>query len=600
MAAVYTVRADCPGRALSRPHTLTVVTMTDLGSDTAGESVAPSAGFVAGIRGALHEMGASIGSVFRNPGLRRVELALTGSMIGDWAFATAVTVWAYGVGGVTAVGVWTAVRLSLMALTAPVASMLADRFPRKRVMVLADLVRGLLVVGAGLCLVLDTPAAPIFVLATLAGLLGTPFRCAQRALMPALASTPAELTASNGTGSTIESLSFFAGPSLGALLIAATDIQTVFFVNAATFVWSMLLVLGIRVPARAEPDQPAAADGDEAPPEEGFLSELSGGFRSILADRDLAVVIWLVAAQTIVAGASAVFLVVMAVDVLGTGARGVGYLDSVLGVGAILGGFLAIARARKYRIAQDMTTGVVLWAAPLLLVTIWASPVTVFAAVALLGRANPLVDVNLDTIVQRITPDAVMGRVFGALEACVIATMALGSFLMPVLLHLWSLRVSLAVVGLGVTALALPFAPRMRRLDARLVPAPGLDLLMAVPMFKPLTPATVEGLARKLVRVTVTRGDVVLSEGGDSDRFFLIESGLVEVTHADAVLRREGPGEFFGEIGLLRDVPRTATVTAVEDTVLLTLARDEFLDAVTGQSDAFRAADDIVSFRLSF
>jgi CRP-like cAMP-binding protein len=91
----------------------------------------------------------------------------------------------------------------------------------------------------------------------------------------------------------------------------------------------------------------------------------------------------------------------------------------------------------------------------------------------------------------------------------------------------------------------------------------------------------------------------VLSEGGESDRFFIIESGLVEVTQAGAVLRREGPGEFFGEIGLLRDVPRTATVTAVEDSVFLVLGREEFLDAVTGQNDAYRAADDIVSLRLS-
>jgi MFS family permease len=564
--------------------------------------VAPTAGFAAGLGAALHDMSASIRSVFRNPGLRRVELALTGSMIGDWAFATAVTVWAYGVGGVTAVGVWTAIRLSLMALTAPVASMLADRFPRKRVMVMADLARGALVATAGLCLVVDTPAAPIFVLATLAGLLGTPFRCAQRALMPALANTPAELTASNGTGSTIESLSFFVGPSLGALLIAVTDVQTVFFLNAATFVWSMTLVLGIDVPKRDEGDPPEtaeAAEPGEAPAKESFLSEVSGGFRSIAADRDLAVVIWLVAAQTIVAGASAVFLVVMAVDVLGTGANGVGYLDSVLGVGAIIGGFVAISRATRHRLAQDLTTGVVLWAAPLLLVTAWPSPVTVFAAVALLGLANPLVDVNLDTIVQRITPDAVMGRVFGALEACVITTMALGSFLMPVLLNFWSLRVSLAVIGLGVVALALPFLPRMRRLDGRLLPPVGLDLLAAVPMFKPLTPSTVEGLARKLVRVPVPAGGVVLSEGGESDRFFIIESGLVEVTQAGAVLRREGPGEFFGEIGLLRDVPRTATVTAVEDSVFLVLGREEFLDAVTGQNDAYRAADDIVSLRLS-
>ena len=580
--------------------TLTVDSMTSLGSaDTAGEGVASGTGIVAGVRTALRDMRASIRSVFRNPGLRRVELALTGSMIGDWAFATAVTVWAYGVGGVTAVGVWTAVRLTLMAMTAPVASMLADRFPRKSVMVMADLVRGVLVLAAGLCLVVDTPAAPIFVLATLSGLLGTPFRCAQRALMPALANTPDELTASNGTGSTIESLSFFVGPTLGALLIAVTDVQTVFFVDAATFVWSMALVLGIRVPKHDGPERPAGAEPEDAPDKETFLSEVSGGFRSIVADRDLAVVIWLVAAQTIVAGASAVFLVVMAVDVLGTGAHGVGYLNSVLGVGAVFGGFLAIARATRHRLAQDMTVGVVLWAAPLLLVSIWPSQVTVFAAVALLGLANPLVDVNMDTIVQRITPDAVMGRVFGALEACVISTMALGSFLMPLLLHFWSLRVSLVVVGVGVTALALPCMPRMRRLDTRLTAPAGLALLQGVPMFVPLASSVVDGLAAKLIQVAVHAGDVVLREGEDSDRFFVIESGLVEVTQGGVVLRQEGPGEFFGEIGLLRDVPRTATVTAVEDTVLLALSREDFLAAVTGQSEAFRAADDIVSFRLS-
>jgi MFS family permease len=578
--------------------TRTVEAMTTTGSgDTTGEDLAPTAGFTVGVRTAVRDMWSSIRSVFRNPGLRRVELALTGSMIGDWAYATAVTVWAYGVGGVTAVGIWTAVRLTLMALTAPVASMMADRFPRKNVMILADLFRGILVLAAGTCLVLDTPAAPIFVLATLTGLLGTPFRCAQRALMPALANTPDELTASNGTGSTIESLSFFVGPAIGALLIAATDVQTVFFLNALTFAWSMFLVLGIRVPPREEPDVPATAD--EEPDKETFLAEVSGGFRSIAADRDLAVVIWLVSAQTIVAGASAVFLVVMAVDILGTGAHGVGYLDSVLGVGAILGGFLAIARASRHHLAQDLTTGVVCWALPLLLVVAWPTPGTVLAAVAILGVANPLVDVNLDTIVQRITPDAVMGRVFGAMETCVIATMALGSFLMPVLLNVWSLRTALAVVGLGVTALALPFLPRMRRLDSRLTAPDGLPLLQRVPMFAPLTPSTVDGLARKLVRMPVTAGDVVLREGEDSDRFYVIESGLVEVSQGGAVIRQEGPGEFFGEIGLLRDVPRTATVTAVQDTVLMVLGRDEFLAAVTGQDEASRAADDVVSFRLS-
>ncbi|MGA8988641.1 MFS transporter [Aeromicrobium sp.] len=531
-----------------------------------------------------------------NPNLRRVQLALAGSMIGDWAYATAVTVWAYGVGGVTAVGVWTAVRLSLMALTAPVASTVADRFPRKSVMIAADLLRATLVLAAAICLIADSPAAPIFILATLTSLMGTPFRCAQRALMPRLARTPEELTASNGASSTIESLSFFVGPALGALLISVTNIQTVFLLNVVTFAWSTLLVMGVSV---REEDRPADTPVEAEPEDESFFVEVTHGFRSIAADRDLTVVVLLVAAQTIVAGASAVFLVVMAVDILDIGAEGVGYLDSVLGIGAIIGGLIAIARAGRHRLATDMTSGVVLWSLPLMLVTVWPSPVTVFAAVALLGLANPLVDVNLDTIIQRLTPDAVMGRVFGALEACLIGTMALGSFLMPLLLSFMSLRASVGVIGLGVAAIALPFTPRMRRLDQRLTAPPGLDLLRQIAIFAPLTPGTLEGLARHSVFVPVRAGDVVLEEGGYSDRFFVIDSGLVEVTQQGVVLRREGPGEFFGEIGLLRDVPRTATITAVEDTILLALDREPFLAAVNGQHDAFLAADDIVTRRLT-
>ena len=99
-----------------------------------------------------------------------------------------------------------------------------------------------------------------------------------------------------------------------------------------------------------------------------------------------------------------------------------------------------------------MTTGVVLWALPLLLVSLWPHPVTAFVAVALLGLGNPLVDVNMDTIFQRIAPDEVLGRVFGALETCLITTMALGAALMPILVSWLGLRAGLAVVGIGVTA----------------------------------------------------------------------------------------------------------------------------------------------------
>jgi MFS family permease len=176
------------------------------------------------VRGSLRDARSSIVSVFRNPSLRRIQLALAGSMIGDWAYSTAVIVWAYGVGGAKAVGVWGAIRFVLMAIASPLGSALADRLPRKAVMVAADLARAVAVVAATLCLWAGTPAWPIYVLATAASLLGCVFRPAQMALLPSLTDRPEELTAANGTASTIESLAFFVGPAIGATLVAVTNV----------------------------------------------------------------------------------------------------------------------------------------------------------------------------------------------------------------------------------------------------------------------------------------------------------------------------------------------------------------------------------------
>jgi CRP-like cAMP-binding protein len=126
-----------------------------------------------------------------------------------------------------------------------------------------------------------------------------------------------------------------------------------------------------------------------------------------------------------------------------------------------------------------------------------------------------------------------------------------------------------------------------------------VPVLQQVAMFAPLPLDTVERLAGKLVRFVVPAGATIIREGQISDRFYVIESGRVAVSHGDTVIRHENPGDFFGEIGLLRDVPRTATVTAEELTVVLALDRDDFLAAVTGQDDARTAADAIVSRRIA-
>jgi MFS family permease len=573
-----------------------------------GESVAVSGRGTKGVVGSFFsETGASLKSVFVNRNLRRMQLAFTGSLIGTWAYSTAVSVWAYGVGGAKAVGIFIAVRLAVMALATPFVSTFADRYSRKRVMIYSDLYCAILIAAATACLYAGTPALPIFALAVLTSFGGSSFRAAQGAITPQLASTTEELTASNGTSSTLESLAIFVGPAIGAGLLAVADVEIVFLVNVASFAWSMYMVSGIRVAhAAADGADPeslkdAVADAVQAEEEatEGFFAETSAGFRTIWRDKDLLITVVQGSAQTVVAGATAVFPLVMAVEILHTGAKGVGLLDSASGLAAIMGGIFAIARASKHKLGQDLTVGVFLWSFPLVLVTIWPSPVTAFAVMAFLGFANPLVDVNVFTVIQRLTPDAVLGRVFGAFETCLISTMALGSAITPVMLHLWGLRTTLAILGIAIGAVAVLGLPRMRSMDRRLEAPAGLPLLQAIPMFGPLSPVTVDALARALVRVEITTGEVVVREGDESDRFYVIESGRVHVTADDGhLLREEGPGDYFGEIGLLRDVARTATITAAEDTVLLALEREEFLGAVTGQGEARRLAEDVVVRRL--
>lgn len=559
------------------------------------EATAP-AGVAASTRAAFASMLTPLADVFRSRNLRRIEIAFAGSIIGDWAFATAVTVWAYGVGGARAVGLWTAGRMLAMALSAPFVSAISDRLPRKWVMVGADLLRAILVVAATVCLWQHAPAAAIFVIAGSISVVSCAFRPAQAAILPALSDTPEQLTAANGASSTIESLGFFAGPALGALLLNVGSVETVFLVEAATFVWSAAFVSTVR-PRAAEARGGAAqsdADGSSGEREPG----VAAGFTTIARDPKLLLITFITCAQTIIAGASAVFMVLMAVNVLKTGPTGVGWVNSVFGVGAIIGGFVAMARSRHHRQGSDLAVGTLLWSLPLLLVA-W-QPLTglVFASMALLGFGNPLVDVAFFTIVQRITPDRVMSRVFGALDGLMIGAMGIGALVMPWLVHLYGFRSSLAILALAVAIPVLLLVPATRKLDATLRPPAGLELLRNIAMFAPLSPGRLEAIAHQMERVTLPAGYTVLQEGGASDRFYVIERGAVEVTQGGTLLRTEGAGDFFGEIGLLRDVARTATVTTTSETDLLTLSRAAFLAALDGSDESVLAADDIITRRL--
>jgi MFS family permease len=551
---------------------------------------------VSGLRQKLLDATRALREVFRNPALRRIELAFAGSIVGDWAYGTAVAVYAYEHGGATAVGVLGVVRYTSMAIVTPFTSVLGDRYPRRLVMVAADLSRaGLVLVGA-LVIADGGPRMAVFALAIATSICGSPFRSAQASLLPQLADDPADLSAANVASSTVESVGFFAGPALAGLMLAFSSIPTVYVFDAATFVWSTILVLGVRVPVR---DDEPVAEGEHNGGGEGFLPEVSAGYREILRNRDLRLVVGLLCAQTVVAGASLVFTVSIALSLLGIGRSGFGYLNATLGIGGLVGGFLALVLAQRGRLARDFGVGVVLWSAPLLLVAAWPTVGAAVVVMILLGLGNSIVDVNAFTILQRIARPETMSRVFGAMESAVIGGMAVGALLMPALISTVGLRWGLVVVGLGVTTTVVAGARGLSRVDRIALAPPGLELLRGVPLLALLPESTLERLARALIPVEAEPGQVVIREGDHGDRFYVIETGTVEVTKEGRHVASLGPGDFVGEIALLRDVPRTATVTTTSTTVLQALERSQFLPAVTGQGEFREAADVAMTVRLA-
>jgi MFS family permease len=559
--------------------------------------------------------------VFRNRGLRRVNLALAGSVIGDWAYGIAVSIWAYQQGGATALGVFGVIRFVALALLAPVTSTFADRFPRVAVMILADLTRMVLVVIAAGVIALDGPALAVYGLALVTSAIGTAFRPAQAALLPTLANDPKELTGANVVASTIESVGFFVGPAIGGLLLAVADIEIVYLFNAATFLWSSLMLVGVgaavqeaTAPATAsdtvnpdEVDQALHAAADVASSAEepgsterdGFLREVTAGFRAIGSHRDLRLIAALYACQTVVAGASLVYELAIVAELLELDESRLGILDSVLGVGGIIGGVVALALARRERIATDFGIGVFLWAAPLLLIVVWPSLWSTLIAMFLIGLANSLVDINAYTIIQRVAPAEVMARVFGALESIVITGMAVGALAMPIMIATIGLRAGLAVFGVGIAVLVLVVTPGLVRMDRQVLAPAGLSTLRRVPMLAPLPAPILERLARGSATMAVPAGSYVFREGDRGDRFWVIERGTVSVWIEGAEIRRLGEGDSFGEIALLRDVPRTASVRAEDDLVIRGIERDDFLAAVSAHGEAYEMADAVVNRYLT-
>jgi MFS family permease len=473
------------------------------------------------------------------------------------------------------------------ALAAPVTSLLGDRHSRRDVLLVLALARsGVLALAAAL-VALDGPPALVLVLAAAFTAIGTGHKPAQAALLPALADEPRQLAASNALWSAVDSAGFLVGALAGGLLVASSGVDVALAFTAVAFALAGVALAGI--PRDVRPADPIEPD----------RREIAEGFRAVAADRGLRVVVGVLGVSTLVEGAIDVLVVLIALQLLDLGAAGVGWLNSAWGLGGAIGGAVAVLLLARGRNAAGLVLASLLVGFPLVLISAWPVTVVALLGLVLLGVGYAVMEVAGLTLVQRLASDAVLARAFGVVEGTYWLTTGLGSLLAPVLVALLGLQGALLAVGLTLPVLVLARWRAIARLEANApVPEREYALLRGLTLFAPLPVARLEDVARHAETVFAAAGEPIVTEGEPGDRFYVIAAGSVQVTEHGAFRRVEEPGDCFGEIALLRDVPRTATVTALTDVELLALDREPFLAAITGDRRALAAGHALAQQRL--
>jgi MFS family permease len=522
--------------------------------------------------------------------LRLFVVAGSAMSLALWAFTVVLAITAYQAGGTGAVTLAVVARVLPGALAGPFTALLADRHSRRAALLV--LTAGATVALAALTLVvaLGAPLAVILALAAVVSILTSGQQPAQAALLPGLARNPRQLAVANGLrqglGNAAYCLGALAGGAAAAGLSPAAGFAIAFAASAAAL-FAIGLMSADVLPAHRAPRADASSAG-----------ELLLGVREVHAARELRESVGLLAALGLIYGVLDVLMVVVAVQLVGLGSGGVGVLNSAWGAGGMAGGLLALTLLAGGRFSTALQVAAGLVALALVLIAAVASPVVAIVGFAVLGVGYAIGETAGGTLVQRLASDESLARAFAVAETATQVAVAAGSVAAPLLIAGLGIRGSLVATALVLPLVVVVRLRALRRLDARaVVPERPLATLRALDLFAPLPLATVETLALRTLPLAVVAGDRILRRGDVGSLFYVIVDGAFEVDAGD-VRRPLGPGDCFGEIALLRDVPRTAGVSAVSDGLLYVLAREDFLLAVTGHARSTQAAETMAEARL--
>jgi MFS family permease len=537
--------------------------------------------------------------ILASPDLRRLFLAALAFAAAEYGTWVAILLYAFERTGAASVGFVAVLQLVPAALVAPAAAGLGDRFPRQRVLTGGYLVQSLAMLGTAAAMLADAPIAVIYLAATVAASSLVVTRPTQSALLPSLSRTPDELTAANGAAGVIEGAGVLLGPLAAAAILVGSTPGTVFAIGGVALLLAALLTLGLRpvvvLPAAtlASSDETVVPDPDTR--SAGFLD----GLRAVVADPDARLVVGLLSARMVMIGAADVLFVLMALQVLHTGDSGAGILNAALGAGTILGGAATFVLVGRTGLAMVAAVGALAWGIALGLSAILGSAALAPVLIVGGGAGLAIVDVAGRTILQRSVRDNVLSRVFGLQEGLAMAGLAVGSVLVPLLVTVLPLVTAIVVLALVLPVVVVLSWPRLSALDRRVViPTRAIGVLRRNQIFRSLPAPQLEAVARGTMWLTVAAGTVLIREGDAGDRFYVVSDGAVAVTQGGRPVRElRALGDGFGEIALIRDVPRTATVTTLTDSVLLAIDRGPFLAAVTGHAGSAGAADRVMEGR---
>jgi hypothetical protein len=532
---------------------------------------------------------AALKEALRSPDIRRIELGWGLSVVGEFASTVALVVFAYGEGGATLVAVYGLLRTLAGGSVALAIAGIGDRIRGELLLRGCTALKAILLALAAVTAAVDGPALGVVALAAGSSGLEGAYRPLQAATLPWLVRTPSELAASNVVASMMESIGALIGPVLAGTLLALAEPPVSIACAATFFGFAWLSLRRLTVEGRRPASRSARV-----------LHDIAAGVKAFVRLAPPGGVTILVFAQTFVRGALTVLIAVLAVDVLILGEEAVGWLNAALGAGGLVGGVAAAAVVRATRLGRSFIAGLLLWGLPLVVLSLVMQPPVAYLAFVAIGIGNAVEDVGIYTLLARLLSPRMMARVLGVTELAALGGIGLGSVAAPSLLEAFGMRGTLALLGLSLAGLAMAHARRFSRID-RTMPLPGkeVDLLRGLPMFAPLPLAVIDLLSTELRPHRFAPATVVMREGDPGEQFHIITSGSASVTVRGTPRPSLGPGDCFGEIALLRDVPRTATITATEELHTLALGREEFLAAVTGNTASSLAAESLVTRRLS-